>query len=167
MATAISSKQLTGTRSKFAAIIDALTQPFGRNQTLPAPVTRTQPAPLLSVELHAAPNGITTIYVAGELTHRSTATFVDAARTAYDAGATALVVDMEGLRKLSMAGLFALHNAARLVAGAPLLNPDDGWSALRAMKAGTIVVNGPYLRLTNVPPAIEPFLTANGVTVSG
>lgn len=165
MATAISSKHFTGTRSKVAAIIDALTQPFARNHTEPAPVARPQPAQFLLVETHAAPNGITTLCLSGELTHKSTATFADTARAAYAAGATALVVDLAGVSKLSMAGLFALHNAARLVAGAPLLDPDDGWSALRAMQAGTIAVNGPYLRLANVPPAVEPFLRANGVAV--
>ena len=165
MATAISSKQFTSARSKFAAIVDALAQPFARNQTFAAPIARSQPAPLLSIETHAAPNGITTLCLTGELTHKSTASFVAAARAAYAAGATALVVDLAGVSKLSMAGLFALHNAARLVAGVPLLNADDGWSALRAMQASTIAVNGTYLRLANVPPAIESFLRANGVTV--
>lgn len=166
MATAITSKQITGTRSKFAAMLDLLAQPFARAEQ-PARIARPQPAPCLAVETQAAPNGITTLRLAGELTHRSTADLLAAARAAYAAGATALVVDMAGVNKLSVAGLFALHNAARLVAGAPLLNPDDGWSALRAMKAQGIAINGPYLRLANVTPPVAEMLAANGVPLSG
>ena len=164
MATAISSKQLTGTRIRFTALVDLLTQPFTRNDQ-PAHIARPQPAPLQVIETYAADNGITTLRLAGELTHRSTAVLIDATQAAYTAGATALIVDMAGVNTLSLAGLFALHNAARLVAGAPLLNPDDGWSALRAMKANGIAVNGPYLRLANVAPPVARFLVANGVTV--
>ena len=167
MATAISSKQFTGARNKFAAIVDALARPFAHNQIMPAPAVRTQQAAILSVETHAAHNGITTLCLAGELSHKSTAIFTDAARAAYATGATALVIDLAGVSKLSMAGLLALHNAARLVAGAPLLNPDDGWSALHAMHASQVAINSGYLRLVNVQPSVARFLAANGVKVEG
>lgn len=164
MATAISSKQFINARSKFAAIVHLLAQPFARTDQA-AVVTRPQPAPGLVIETQAADNGITTLHLAGELTHRSTADLLEAASAAYTTGATALVVDMAGVSRLSLAGIFALHNAARMVAGAPMLNADDGWSALRAMKAGGIAVNGPYLRLANVPPDAAEMLTANGVVL--
>lgn len=165
MATAITSKQVAGTRSKFAAMLDMLAKPFARVEE-PARMARPQPAPCLVIETQAAPNGITTLRLAGELTHRSADDLLAAAQAAHAAGATALVVDMAGVSKLGVAGLFALHNAARLVAGAPLLNPDDGWSALRAMKAQGIAIDGPSLRLANVTPPVAEMLAANGVAIS-
>lgn len=68
----------------------------------------------------------------GPLNYRTYLEVIVAAQALHATGVRRLLIDLEGVTSLELSGLFALHNVARLFAGASLLDPEVGWVGLRA-----------------------------------
>jgi anti-anti-sigma regulatory factor len=76
---------------------------------------------------------------------------------AHMAGAQALIVDLRDLEHIGTAGLVGLYAVARLAQGAPLLDLEAGWPAIRALAE-----NQPLVR----PLALVSPHTAVGQTLA-
>ncbi|MBK7893576.1 MAG: hypothetical protein IPJ90_01480 [Anaerolineaceae bacterium] len=61
-----------------------------------------------------------------------------------------IILDMAGLRKITLAGFLGLHSVAAVLNGEEPLMPEAGWAAIRAMKND--LEDGYHHRLTIANP---------------
>lgn len=166
MATAISNEQLVGYRNQFVSLLAAWRQSFTRTARRPSTISaQTAVKPVLDIQVAPAEESCATLLLTGELTHVSAPSLIAAAEDVRNNGAEALIVDLANVTRLSIAGLFALHNAACIVAGKTPIDDTNGWSALRQMRAQGFAANSGDLRLIHASAAVEHFVAANGVSV--
>lgn len=76
---------------------------------------------------------VTVVTLDGELDGATYHHVIDTVQAAYDAGGRFLLLDLTNLTFLSSAGLVALHTALRLMQGQAPVDPEYGYSALRAI----------------------------------
>jgi anti-anti-sigma regulatory factor len=73
---------------------------------------------------------VAVITLDGELDGSNFETLIEAGRTARDAGAKRVVLDLSGLSYMGSSGLVAIHSIALLLAGKEPTSPEDGWQAI-------------------------------------
>ena len=73
-----------------------------------------------------------------------------------------LTLDLAGLQKITLAGLFALHGLTAILNGKEPLDPEAGWSAIRAMKNDLDNLPQPHLKLANPQPQVQQQLIEAG-----
>src|SRR5262249_20792956 len=66
----------------------------------------------------------------GELDGSNFEQVIDAGRTAREAGAKRVILDLSGLSYMGSSGLVAIHSIALLLAGKEPTSPEDGWQAI-------------------------------------
>lgn len=76
---------------------------------------------------------ITIVALDGELDASSYEGVIDTVRGIYDAGGRHLLMDLTNLAFISSSGLVAMHSSLRLMRGEAPPDPEQGWSALRAI----------------------------------
>lgn len=101
------------------------------------PVAAGAPSPLTCRVMQLVdPASITVLAAQGVLDRRTCAAFLARAGELYAQGCRRLLVDLRGVTRIELAGHFALHNIARLYHGEPLLDPEQGWTALHGAATG-------------------------------
>ena len=91
----------------------------------------------------------------GPLNYRTYLDFMAAAQDLHTSGAQRLLIDLHDVTSLELSGLFALHNVARLFAGADLLDAEGGWVGLRAAAEEIHTSLGERVKLIAPSPAAE------------
>jgi hypothetical protein len=104
----------------------------------------------------------------GELDVHAYSLLVESARAAYGRGWRCLLLDLSRTTAIELSGFLALLNVARLFAGQPMLDPDEGWAALRAPLAMMTAALGSHVKLLAPSPQARaaldraPFCAALG-----
>ena len=66
------------------------------------------------------------------------------------------------MQRITLAGLFALHGLTAILNGKEPLDPEAGWSAIRAMKNDLDNLPQPHLKLANPQPQVQQQLIEAG-----
>jgi len=77
---------------------------------------------------------------------------VETARTHYAGGRRVLLLDLSQTTAIELSGFFALLNIARLYSGKPLLDPDEGWEAIRGPMRDSSPALGKYVKVVAPSP---------------
>jgi hypothetical protein len=91
--------------------------------------------------------------LAGELNAHSYTTLVASARAHYQQGWRALLLDMSQTTAIELSGFLALLNIALLYNGKAMLDPDEGWAAIREPLRSTAAEVGNQVKLLAPSPA--------------
>lgn len=94
------------------------------------PVTTKPP---LTITEYGYSNGAVMLNLAGQLNATSAEYLFSQAQATYEQGSRRLVLNLDQVSEIELSGTFVLGNIARLYAGLPLINPEDGWLALKQM----------------------------------
>jgi anti-anti-sigma regulatory factor len=113
-----------------------------------------------SVDAGAGP-GVAVLALTGELDASNYESLIERVRSAYDAGARALVLDLGGLTFMASSGLVALHSAVRIMRGEAPPDPEAGWGAIHAMEDDDTA--SATVRLAAVQPAVDRVLERTGL----
>lgn len=97
---------------------------------------------------------ITMMQVGGELNRHTYIDLIEAAVDCHIKGGRSLLLDLRQVRRVELAGLFALHSIARLYAGESLLDPEAGWVMLRSAAERVTPAMSQQVKLLAPPPAI-------------
>jgi len=77
---------------------------------------------------------------------------VETARTHYLEGRRALLLDLSQTTAIDISGFFALLNIARLYSDKAMLDPDEGWQAIRGPMRESNPTLGKYVKLLAPSP---------------
>lgn len=117
----------------------------------------------LTVEQIDGPVPVTVLALVGKLDASNYETVVAQAQTLYAAGTRRLLLDLSQLSFMGSSGLVALHSATLLMSGAPPLEPEAGWSAIRATGERQGDGPQPYVKLLSPQPRIAQMLAVTGM----
>lgn len=117
-------------------------------------VDRTRSAQLPLHIHHRDENDVATLEVWGDIGPRTYHELITSAKAARAKGQHSLVVDMAGVTRLGVTGIFALHNVMRIFDGRDLLDPEMGWSALGQISDQAPQAAPSAVRLVNLQPAV-------------
>lgn len=117
----------------------------------------------LTVEHVAAPAPVTILALVGKLDASNYESVIAQGQALYAAGARRLLLDLSGLSFMGSSGLVALHSVTLLMSGAPPLDPEAGWSAIRSMDDRQGAGSQPYVKLLSPQPRIAQMLTVTGM----
>ena len=84
--------------------------------------------------------------------------FIEAAKQAYDSGVRQLLIDLKEVKEIRLSGFFALQNVARLFSGRKLVDPTQGWQALRASTELRVEETPVPVKLIDPQPEVEAHL---------
>lgn len=117
----------------------------------------------LTVERVDGPVPVTILALVGKLDATNYEAVIARGQALYAEGARRLLVDLSGLSFMGSSGLVALHSITLLMGGAPPLDPEAGWSAIRSMADRQASGPQPYVKLLSPQPKIEQMLTVTGM----
>lgn len=110
----------------------------------------------------AAPVAI--LYPKGILDFPILSGLIESAKGVYESGQRFLIIDMEGIGDIGIAGLFALYSIAMIFRGEEPLSPEGGLTALRSMAHHVDGVS-PNLKLFKPQPYIQRMLASSGLPI--
>ena len=107
---------------------------------------------------------VTVMHLEGQLDGQNFEELIRKAREVHNAGARAILLDMDALTYISSAGLVALHTIALTLRGESVPDPQQGWAALKSMdrtRDGGLQEN---IKLLNPRPEVKSVLEMVGFT---
>ena len=102
------------------------------------------------------------MHLTGQLNGTTYQQLIQAAQTLCQEKQTQLTLDLAGLQKITLAGLFALHSLTAILNEEEPLNLEAGWSAIRAMKNDLDSLPHRHLKLANPQPQVRQQLLQAG-----
>ena len=107
------------------------------------------------LEITKTEGRVTTLHFDGSLDRQTEDLAIKSARTAKDAGARFLLIDLSGVDVITSAGLHALHVIFKI------FTPHEEVESWKKENA-EIVFNSPYFKLCGAPPQIQYVLSITG-----
>ena len=107
---------------------------------------------------------VTVMHLEGQLDGQNFEELIRKAREVHNAGARAILLDMDALTYISSAGVVALHTIALMLRGESVPDPQQGWAALKSMdrtRDGGLQEN---IKLLNPRPEVKSVLEMVGFT---
>lgn len=109
---------------------------------------------------------VTILRLRGDLDARTYRKLVDAVWAVFAQGRHGLIVDLGELTGIGIAGMFALHNAARIFGDLDVSEPDLGWHALHwAGEGSTSPGRARKVRLVHPTPGVAKVLHGSPLPV--
>jgi anti-anti-sigma factor len=105
---------------------------------------------------------VTVLHLTGKLDGSNYQQLVDEARKVYNDGGRYLLIDMSGLSYMSSAGIAAIHKAALLFRGVPVLEEESGWSAYHAIDRDRSNGVQQHVKLLSPQPDVAKILEISG-----
>ncbi len=105
---------------------------------------------------------VAVLALAGDLDASNYLQVIQQVDNLYKSGTRALVFDLSNTDFVSSSGLVAIHSMALLLQGQRPPNPEDGWSAIRAMEGGPGSKARECLKLVNPQPRVAATLAKVG-----
>lgn len=118
----------------------------------------------LTIRMGANGRSHSVMHLAGQLDGTTYEQLLQAAQTVCQKHPYQLTLDLAGLQKITLAGLFALHSLVAILNGEAPLDPETGWSAIRTMKNDLDGLPQPLLKLANPQPQVLHQLHQAGFT---
>lgn len=117
-----------------------------------------------ALTIRVGPNGrsASVMHLSGQLDGSTYQQLIQAAQTLCQQKQRQLTLDLAGLQKITLAGLFALHSLVAILNNEEPLDPEAGWSAIRAMKNDLDGLPQPLLKLANPQPQVRQQLVQAG-----
>ncbi len=109
-----------------------------------------------------SPANVTLLQVTGKLDGSNYLDLIEEARRVYMDGARDLLIDMSQLTYMSSAGIAALHKAALLFRGMPVLEDESGWAAYHAMDRDRDSGVQHHVKLLSPQPEVAKILDISG-----
>jgi anti-anti-sigma regulatory factor len=119
----------------------------------------------ITVEQDKGKVPVTVMQLGGELDASSYLDVINKARELYMAGTRDLLLDLGRMNFMASSGLVALHSIALLMRGKEPPDPENGWSAFRAIALDVESDAGyePHCKLLNPQPRIKRTLEITGL----
>jgi anti-anti-sigma regulatory factor len=107
-------------------------------------------------------NPVTVFKLVGQLDGQTYQGLIMKAQEIFTSGTRNIILDMSDLTYISSAGLVSLHTIALLLRGEALPNPEQGWSALKAIDRSRDDGMQKNIKLLNPRPEIVSVLDMVG-----
>lgn len=117
----------------------------------------------INVSRAEANTAVCVIAVVGDLDGSNYEQVIALAKREIDGGAKHILMDLSQVDFMSSAGLVALHSIVRLLKGEATPGTQDGWAAMRNVRAGIEDGVQANLKLLSPQPAVEKALEASGM----
>jgi ABC-type transporter Mla MlaB component len=117
----------------------------------------------INVSRAEANAAVAVIAVVGDLDGANYEQVIALAKREIDAGAKHILVDLSGVEFMSSAGLVALNSIARLLQGGHLPGTEDGWAAMRNVRAGLEDGLQANIKLVSPQAVVDRALDASGM----
>ncbi len=105
---------------------------------------------------------VTVLRPSGALDASNYQDLIAEAHRAYDTGARDMLLDLSEVPFMSSSGLVALQSIAALLRGEGVPNPDEGWSAFRAIHRDREAGSQAHFKLLSPQPRVDATLETVG-----
>jgi anti-anti-sigma factor len=105
---------------------------------------------------------ITVLRPSGDLDASNYQDLIAEAEKIYESGARDVLLDLSEVPYMSSSGLVALQSIAALLRGEAPPNPEEGWSAFRAIHRDRSAGRQAHFKLLNPQPKVDSVLDAVG-----
>ena len=107
---------------------------------------------------------VTIVHLEGRMDGQNYQELIAKVQELFNGGARDFLLDLSDLTYISSAGLVALHSVALLVRGETPPDPQQGWTAVKAMDRGRRGGPQQHVKLLNPRPEVSSVLETTGFT---